>query len=108
MKIYVGNLPFKANEEDVQSWFSQAGITVDSVSIIRDRFTGEPRGFGFIEINGGPMAEQAIHNCNGKEMMGRNLVVNEARPAGNGNAGNPRAKGERTMWAGGGNRGARP
>jgi cold-inducible RNA-binding protein len=84
MKLYVGNLSFRATEEDLQSWFVQSGIAVDSVSIIRDRVSGDPRGFGFAEINDDAVAEQAVRQCNGKEMMGRNLVINEARPAGGG------------------------
>jgi RNA recognition motif-containing protein len=109
MKLYVGNLPFRATEEDIQSWFSQAGINVDTVSIIRDRFSSEPRGFGFIEVSDSALAEQAIRTCNGKEMMGRSLVVNEARPAGSGSAGaGARGRsGERATWAGGGGRSTR-
>lgn len=80
MKLYVGNLPFQAAESDLQNWFSQAGITVESVTLARDRFTGKPRGFGFVEIPNDDDAELAIRNCNGKQMMGRALVVNEARP----------------------------
>ena len=107
MKLYVGNLPFRATEEDIQSWFAQAGVNVDSVSIIRDRFSSEPRGFGFIEVSDSALAEQAIRTCNGKEMMGRSLVVNEARPAGSGSGGNYRGRGERATWAGGGGRSTR-
>jgi len=80
MKLYVGNLPFQAAESDLQDWFSQAGITVDSVTLVRDRFTGEPRGFGFVEVPNDDDAELAIRSCNGKQLMGRALVVNEARP----------------------------
>lgn len=80
MKLYVGNLPFQAAESDLRDWFSQAGITVDSVTLVRDRFTGKPRGFGFVEIPNNDDAELAIRNCNGKQLMGRALVVNEARP----------------------------
>ncbi len=80
MKLYVGNLPFRASESDVQDWFSQAGIPVDTVTVVRDRISGDPRGFGFVEINRREDAEMAIQNCNGKDMLGRTLVVNEARP----------------------------
>ena len=104
MKLYVGNLPFRATEEDIQSWFAQSGINVDNVSIIRDRFSSEPRGFGFIEVSDSTVAEQAIRTCNGKEMMGRSLVVNEARPAGSGSAGMRGRGGERATWAGGAGR----
>jgi cold-inducible RNA-binding protein len=80
MKLYVGNLPYQATESDLQDWFSQAGVTVDSVTLVRDRFTGEARGFGFAEIQNNDDAQAAIRNCNGKQLMGRALVVNEARP----------------------------
>ena len=76
-KIYVGNLPFSATEDQVRELFSPHG-TVSSVNLITDRETGRPRGFGFIEIDGG--AEQAISKLNDYEMDGRNLKVNEARP----------------------------
>jgi RNA recognition motif-containing protein len=80
MKLYVGNLPYQVAESDLQDWFSQAGVTVDSVSLVRDRFSGEPRGFGFVEIQNNEAAESAIRACNGKQLQGRAVVVNEARP----------------------------
>ncbi len=84
MKLYVGNLPYQATESDLENWFSQAGIAVDTVNVMRDRFSGEARGFGFVEIGNDQEAERAISMCNGKELMGRTLVVNEARPLGSG------------------------
>ncbi len=88
MRLYIGNLPYKATEADLESWFSQAGITVDSVNVVRDRFSGEARGFGFAEINNEQDATRAISACNGKQLMGRPLVINEARPmASSGGAG---------------------
>ena len=80
MKLFVGNLPYSATEADITDFFTQAGITVDTVSVIRDRFTGEARGFGFVEINDDAAGTRAIEACNGKDLMGRALVVNEARP----------------------------
>ena len=80
MKLFVGNLPYAATETDVENFFSQAGVTVDSVNIMRDRFSGAPRGFGFVEIQNETSANQAIQACNGRDFMGRSLVVNEARP----------------------------
>ncbi|MDW8355788.1 MAG: RNA-binding protein [Bryobacterales bacterium] len=80
MKLYVGNLPYQASEVDLENWFSQAGVTVDSVALIRDRFSGEPRGFGFVEIHNHDAAVAALATCNGKTFMGRTVVVNEARP----------------------------
>jgi RNA recognition motif-containing protein len=80
MKLFVGNLPYAATEADVTDFFTQAGITVDSVNVMRDRFTGEARGFGFVEIHDDAAANRAIEVCNGKDLLGRAVVVNEARP----------------------------
>jgi RNA recognition motif-containing protein len=79
-KLFVGNLPYKATEADLQAFFDEAGVHVDSVNILRDRFSGEARGFGFVEINDDSAAAQAVQACNGRALMGRALVVNEARP----------------------------
>jgi RNA recognition motif-containing protein len=79
-KLFVGNLPYKATEADLQAFFEEAGVHVDSVNILRDRFSGEARGFGFVEINDAAAAAQAVQSCNGRPLMGRELVVNEARP----------------------------
>jgi len=80
MKLFVGNLPYAATEADVTDFFTQAGVSVDSVNVMRDRFTGEARGFGFVEIHDDAAANRAIEACNGRDLMGRALVVNEARP----------------------------
>jgi RNA recognition motif-containing protein len=64
----------------VQNFFTQAGYAVDNVDVMRDRFSGEARGFAFVEINDEAAAQQAIQNCNGKDLLGRALVINEARP----------------------------
>jgi len=79
-KLFVGNLPYGANETDVQNLFAEAGIPVDSVTVMRDRFTGQARGFGFVEINDDGAAQRAVDTCHGKDLMGRTIVVNEARP----------------------------
>jgi cold-inducible RNA-binding protein len=79
-KLFVGNLPYGANETDVQNFFADAGVNVDSVTVMRDRFTGQARGFGFVEINDDAAAQRACDACHGKELMGRTVVVNEARP----------------------------
>ena len=111
MKLFVGNLPYAATEADVQNFFAQAGVTVDSVNVMRDRFSGEARGFGFVEINDDTAANHAIEACNGRDLMGRALVVNEARPmapregggggrgfgGGKGGGGNRRG-GDRNRW----------
>ncbi len=104
MKLYVGNLPYQATESDLENWFGQAGVTVDSVNVMRDRFSGEARGFGFVEIGNDQDAARAISSCNGKELMGRALVVNEARPMGNAagaGRGGPRAGGGQSRGGGG-------
>jgi len=105
MKLYVGNLPYQASEADVQDWFSQAGVSVDTVTLVRDRFSGEPSGFGFVEINKQEDGELAVRVCNGKQFMGRALVVNEARPQSAGGGG-PRGD-RRGGGGGGGGRGGR-
>ena len=87
-KLYVGNLPFQATEEDISNWFTQAGATGASVSLVTDKFTGQPRGFAFVEINNDEEAARVIQSLNGQDFMGRNVVVNEARPReGGGGAG---------------------
>src|SRR5437867_1824249 len=79
-KLFVGNLPYSANETDLQNFFADAGVAIDSVTVMRDKFTGQARGFGFVEINDDAAAGRAVEACHGKELMGRALVVNEARP----------------------------
>ena len=85
-KLYIGNLPYQATESDLQGWFGQAGITVDTITLMRDRYSGEARGFGFVELADNE-ADRAIQVCNGKEFLGRTLVVNEARPLREGGGG---------------------
>jgi RNA recognition motif-containing protein len=95
-KIYVGNLPFSATEDQIASLFSQYG-EVSSVSLITDRETGSPRGFGFVEMESG--ADAAIQALDNHQMEGRSLKVNEARPReqGGGGGGN-RGGGRRPRW----------
>jgi cold-inducible RNA-binding protein len=76
-KLYVGNLPFSATEDAVRTLFSQHG-TVDSVALIMDRDTGQPRGFGFVEMPSSDAA-RAMQNLNGQDMGGRSLKINEAQ-----------------------------
>ncbi|HEY0376232.1 MAG TPA: RNA-binding protein [Pyrinomonadaceae bacterium] len=78
-KLYVGNLSFKTTSDDLRDHFSQAG-TVESASIIEDRETGRSRGFGFVEMATAEDAQAAIEQFNGKDMNGRSLTVNEAKP----------------------------
>lgn len=79
MNIYVGNLAREATEADLREAFAAFG-QVASVAIIKDKFTGESRGFGFVEMPSKTEAQNAIAGLNGKEVKGRALTVNEARP----------------------------
>ena len=79
MNIYVGNLPHSSTEGEVREAFEAFG-TVDSVNIIKDRFTGDSRGFGFVNMDDTEQANAAIAGLNGTELGGRTLTVNEARP----------------------------
>jgi len=90
--IFVGNLSFGATEDSVRSLFEAYG-TVDRVSIVTDRDSGQPRGFGFVEMSNDSEGEKAIAAVNGRELDGRTLNVNEARP-----------KAERSSSGGRGNR----
>jgi RNA recognition motif-containing protein len=78
-KLYVGNISFKATEEDLKELFSQAG-EVQYAKLIKDNATGRLRGFGFVEMSTEAEAEKAVSTLNGKDFMGRNLVVSESRP----------------------------
>jgi len=86
MKLYVGNLSFDTSSNDLQTLFAQAG-TVESVSLIEDRETGRSRGFGFVEMQTKEEGAAAIQQFNGKEVGGRALNVNEAKPRENRNGG---------------------
>jgi RNA recognition motif-containing protein len=77
-KVYVGNLPFRTTEDELNSLFSQVGA-VESVTIITDRETGRSKGFGFVSM-GSDDADKAIAQFNGAQFNGRALTVNEARP----------------------------
>jgi cold-inducible RNA-binding protein len=124
-KLYVGNLPFSATEDTLHEFFSQSGINPSAVNLIRDRFTGQSRGFAFVEINNDEEADRAVNSLNGQNFGGRNLVVNEARPqeqrgggggrgggfgggrGGHGGGGGGRGRGDRGDRGGGGDRGDR-
>ena len=93
MNIYVANIPFKATEDELKGLFEEYG-EVSSTKIILDKFTQRSRGFGFIEMSDDAAARQAINSLNGADFMGKNLVVNEARP-----------KTDAPRSGGGGNRG---
>ena len=78
MNIYVGNLSPEVNEDDLREAFEAHG-QVSSVKVIKDRFTGEPRGFGFIEMPEQEEAKTAMESLNGNELKGKSIIVNEAR-----------------------------
>jgi len=100
-RLFIGNLPYQATEAELQDWLTRSGFAADSVQIVRDRFSGEPRGFGFIDFENDAEAERAISTCNGQDFLGRTLVVNEARPAAERGGGGGRGPG----GGGGGGRG---
>jgi RNA recognition motif-containing protein len=79
MNIFVGNLAFTATEAEVRQLFAGYGV-VDTVRLLTDRETGQPRGFGFVEMPNGTEARAAIAGLNGTELGGRPLTINEARP----------------------------
>jgi RNA recognition motif-containing protein len=106
-KLYVGNLAFQTTSEDLQELFAQAG-TVESASVVEDRMTGRSRGFAFVEMSTPEEAAAAIEQMNGKEVGGRALKVNEAKPRENrpGGGGGGRGFGGNRGGGGyGGNRG---
>lgn len=78
-KLYVGNLPYQADEAQLTTMFSQAG-TVDTVAVIRDKMTGQARGFAFVEMSTDAEAEEAVRQFNTADFGGRALTVNEAKP----------------------------
>jgi len=95
MNIYVGNLSFEVTDDDLHQLFTAYG-EVESASVIKDRFSGESRGFGFVEMPARKDAEAAIAALNGTDVKGRTITVNEAKP-----------KAPKTGGGGGGGRGGR-
>ncbi len=79
MNIYVGNLSYQATEDELRALFEAFG-QVSSVALIKDKMTGQPRGFGFVEMPNDSEAQKAIQELNGKDMKGRSLSINPARP----------------------------
>ena len=86
-RLYVGNLPFSADEDAVRALFAQDGREVTEVKLITDRDTGRPRGFGFVEMSSSEQADKAISALNGYSMDGRALTVNEAKERTSGGGG---------------------
>ena len=102
MNIYVGNLSHQTTEDDLRQAFEAHG-QVESANIIKDKFTGEPRGFGFVQMASKDQAQAAITAMNGTDLMGRTITVNEARPRAEGGGGRRSGGG----GSGGGGRGGR-
>jgi cold-inducible RNA-binding protein len=100
-KLYVGNLSYSVRDSDLQDLFAAHG-TVDSAQVIMDRDTGRSKGFGFVEMSSDQEAQAAISALNGKEVEGRNLTVNEARPREEGGGGGGRGRGGFGGGGGGG------
>ncbi len=78
-KLYVGSLPYSVTEDELRNIFAGFG-TVESARIIKDKFTDQSKGFGFVEMSSAEEAQKAIEGINGKQFGGRTLIVNEARP----------------------------
>lgn len=79
-KIFVGNLPYQTAENDLGEWFTKNGFPPSSVEISVDQLTGQPKGFGFIEIED-KLVRRCVLKCNGQDFLGRTLVINEAPPS---------------------------
>lgn len=104
MKLYVGGLSFDTTDDGLRTFFEQAG-TVESASVITDRYSGRSRGFGFVEMATSAEGRKAIEELNGKVLDGRTLTVDEARPQsreggrfGGGGGGPRRGGGRRPRW----------
>ncbi len=100
MKLYVGNLSFNTSNQDLNELFGSVG-TVESTNIIEDRETGRSRGFGFVEMSSKEEGQSAIEQLNGKEIDGRELKVNEAKPQENRGGGGGGRGGDRGGFKGG-------
>jgi cold-inducible RNA-binding protein len=97
-KLYIGNLAYSVSNDDLHALFSQVG-QVQSATVIMDKFSGQSKGFGFVEMTSGEEAANAIRQFNDTELKGRNIKVNEARPRESGFGGGNR---DRSGGAGGG------
>jgi RNA recognition motif-containing protein len=105
-KLYVGNLTYGVTDSDLQRMFAAHGA-VQSAQVIMDRDTGRSKGFGFVEMGSDAEAQAAVTALNGKEVDGRSLTVNEARPKTEGGGGRGGSGGGRGGYGGGGGRGNR-
>ncbi len=98
-KLYVGGLPYSVTDGQLQEIFADHG-TVESARVIADKFTGQSRGFGFVEMGSGDEAQKAIQALNSTQLEGRTLIVNEAKPMASrdGGGGGGRGGGGRNRW----------
>jgi RNA recognition motif-containing protein len=103
-KLYVGGLSYSTTSETLREYFAQCG-TVESASVVTDKFSGQSRGFGFVEMATAEEAQRAISELNGKELDGRKLTVNVSNPRPAGGGGGPRGGGPRGGGRPGGGRG---
>jgi RNA recognition motif-containing protein len=107
MNIYVGNLSYEVTGEDLRQAFEAYG-QVSSASVVKDKYSGQSRGFGFVEMPEKAEAQAAIQNLNGKDLKGQQMNVNEARPrADHGKGGRPGGQGRGRGFGGGGGGGGR-
>ena len=79
-KLYVGNLDYNTTEDEIRSHFEQKGIQSKSVTLIKDKYTGRAKGFGFVEVESEEVIQKAIEALDGQELNGRKLTVNKAKP----------------------------
>ena len=103
MKLYIGGLSFDTTDDTLRAYFEQAG-TVESASVITDRYSGRSRGFGFVEMSTSAEGRKAIEDLNGKALDGRTIAVDEARPQSREGGGGPRRGGGGGGGGGGGRR----
>lgn len=106
MNIFVGNLSKEVTDDDLQTLFSEYG-TVRSVKVIRDMFSGESKGFGFVEMPGQAEAQKAMSELNTKDLKGKKITVNEARPRNDNRRGGGGGRGGHRGGGGGGRGGGR-
>jgi RNA recognition motif-containing protein len=101
MNIYVGNLSAEVTEEDLRSLFSEYG-NITSVKVVKDNYSGASKGFGFIELPGNTEGQKAINELNSKDLKGKKIVVNEARPKTDSRPSNGGGGGYKGSYGGGG------
>ncbi len=98
-KLYVGNLDFNTTEDELKSHFEEKGVQTKTVTLIKDKYTGRAKGFGFVEVESEEVLQKAVEALDGQELNGRKLTVNKARP--------PKDRGSSGFGGGGGGRHSR-